>query len=204
VAEPSLLLWDIGGVVLSNAWDHVARKAAVQRFDLDASDLERRHERVVVEFETGRMDLERYLAETVFYVPRAFTRGDFVQFMHERSTPIGSVLSVARELRRRGGVLMAALNNESRELNEFRIQTFHLTDAFDLFLTSCYTGRRKPELAAYEHALELTQRAPHETLFLDDRPENIEAASRLGLSTILVQDPGRLAGELNAFGITAE
>jgi putative hydrolase of the HAD superfamily len=204
MAETSLRLWDIGGVVLSNAWDHAARAAAVQRFGLEGAEFERRHERVVVDFETGRMDLATYLSETVFYQPRSFTALEFDRFMREQSTPKPSALALAVELRRRGEVLMAALNNESRELNEFRIRTFQLTDAFDLFLSSCYTGHRKPEAEAYQNALQLTQRAPDEALFLDDRPENIEAASRLGLATILVEDPRRLVEELNAFGITAD
>ena len=202
--EPSLLLWDIGGVVLSNAWDHAARAAAVQRFELNPSEFERRHERVVDDFETGRMDLATYLTETVFYAPRTFGRRQFEDFMRERSIANEAVLALAVELRRRGDVLMAALNNESRELNEFRIRTFHLADAFDVFLSSCYTGRRKPDATAYELALQLTQRAPDEAVFLDDRPENIKVAARLGLGTILVEDPGRLAEELGALGITAE
>jgi len=204
VAEPTLLLWDVGGVILSNAWDHTARRAAVERFGLDATEFERRHERVVADFETGRVDLATYLSETVFYVPRSFTSDEFRRFMRERSTPHPSTLALAIELRRRGGVLMAALNNESLELNEFRIRTFRLAEAFDVFLSSCYTGRRKPEPDAYRYALQLTQRAPDEALFLDDRPENVEAAARLGLGTILVKDPDRLGEELRAFGITGD
>jgi putative hydrolase of the HAD superfamily len=204
VAERSLLLWDVGGVVLSNAWDHAARHAAVERFRLDGPEFERRHERVVAEFEAGRMDLGTYLLETVFYTPRSFSSAEFQRFMREQSVPRSSTLALATELRRRGHFLMATLNNESRELNEFRIRRFDLTKAFQLFLSSCYTGRRKPDADAYRYALELTQRAPDEVLFLDDRPENVEAAARLGLGTILVRDPARLPEELKSFGITAD
>ncbi len=204
MAEPTLLLWDVGGVVLSNAWDRTARNAAVTRFGLDGPEFERRHDQVVAEFETGRMDLGTYLSETVFHVPRSFSSEEFQRFMRAQSTANPSTLALAVELRRRGGVLMAALNNESRELNEFRIERFHLPEAFQLFLSSCYTGRRKPDADAYRYALQLTQRAPDEALFLDDRPENVEAAARLGLGTILVRDPERLAEELKAFGITAD
>jgi putative hydrolase of the HAD superfamily len=73
MAEPSLLLWDVGGVLLTNGWDHTARAAAVARFHLDPAEFERRHAGVDVAFETGQLDAATYLARTAFYVPRSFS-----------------------------------------------------------------------------------------------------------------------------------
>jgi putative hydrolase of the HAD superfamily len=203
VPEVSLLLWDVGGVLLSNAWDHDARRAAASEFGLDASELERRHEAVVEAFETGHLGLDDYLATVVFHAPRPFSAGAFRTFMFDRSTPRTSTLDLARSLHRRGGPLMGALNNESRELNEHRIASFHLREVLDVFLSSCYPGLRKPDPEAFRYALALTQRAPSEALFLDDRPENVEAAGRVGIRTLLVREPERLAEELTFYGITS-
>jgi putative hydrolase of the HAD superfamily len=199
----SLLLWDVGGVLLSNGWDHAARAAAAQHFGMDAEDFERRHQKFDAAFETDRIDGDAYLAATVFHVPRSFTPEAFRDFMRARSTGNAPALAAARTLREEGRYVMAALNNESRELNEYRIRTFHLTDVFDVFFSSCYTGYRKPDPEAYRFALRFTQRDPAESLFLDDRPENIEAAARLGLRTLRVQDPGRLREELALAGVAA-
>jgi putative hydrolase of the HAD superfamily len=98
---------------------------------------------------------------------------------------------------------MAALNNESRELNHFRIHTFRLTEIFHAFLSSCTTGRLKPDPDAYRHALEVIQRAPEESLLLDDRLENVEAAAHLGLRTVWVQDPEQIREELARAGVVA-
>jgi putative hydrolase of the HAD superfamily len=202
MAKVSVLFWDIGGVILSNAWDHAGRQAAASRFGLDAADLERRHERVVDAFESGRMDEEEYLSSTVFFAPRAFSQETFRKFMEERSVAFDSALATARALRSRGAYLMVALNNESRALNHYRIVTFHLKEVFQVFLSSCYTGRRKPDPDAYRNALELTQREPEESLLLDDRLENIEAAAHVGLRTLWVRDVSRLEEELTLAGIT--
>jgi putative hydrolase of the HAD superfamily len=199
--ELSLLLWDVGGVVLSNGWDHAARQAAAAQFQLDPVEFERRHQTVDAAFETGRLDWSAYLTATVFYEPRSFTPEAFRQYMCGRSTGNDRALAAARSLRREGKYVMATLNNESRELNEYRIRTFGLADVFHAFFTSCYTGHRKPELAAYRYALEITQHSPAETLFLDDRPENIAAAASLGLHTLEVRDPGRLPEELALAGV---
>jgi putative hydrolase of the HAD superfamily len=199
-----LLLWDVGGVILSNAWDHEGRRAAADQFGLDIGELERRHESVAADFETGKLDEEEYLSRTVFYVPRPFSREAFRKFMRDRSFVLGSSLQTARDLRDRGKYVMAALNNESRALNEYRIATFELEDVFHVFLSSCYTGWRKPDPEAYRYALDVTQREPEESLLIDDRPENVEAAARLGLRTLWVREPARLREELAGVGIVAE
>jgi putative hydrolase of the HAD superfamily len=203
MAEVSLLLWDVGGVVLSNGWDHRARAAAADRFGLDAGELERRHLTVDAAFETGRLDWAGYLSATVFYETRPFSPEMFRQFMLAQSTENRAALATARALRSSGRYTMAALNNESRELNDYRIRTFGLADVFHVFFSSCYTGLRKPDPAAFRYALDLAQRPAEEALFLDDRPENVEAAARLGLRTLKVQDPGRLREELAGVGVAS-
>jgi putative hydrolase of the HAD superfamily len=199
----SLLLWDVGGVILSNAWDHAGRQAAASHFGLDAEDLERRHEEVAADFETGRIEGAEYLSRTVFYAPRSFSRETFERFMRDRSVAFASPLATARKLREQGRYVMVALNNESRALNQYRIVTFGLAEIFHAFLSSCYTGRRKPDPEAYRYALEVAQHDPEESLVLDDRPENVEAAARLGIRTLWVRDPGRLEEDLALVGITA-
>lgn len=196
VPRISLLLWDVGGVLLSNGWDHRSRAAAAARFDLDPVGLERRHVGVEVDFESGRLSEDGYLDATVFYEPRSFSRDEFRAFIRARSTPNTAAIGVARALRAGGRYRLATLNNESRELNEYRIRTFGLAEIFDDFFSSCYTGRRKPDPAAYRAALDIAHRAPDETLFLDDRPENVAAADSLGIHTLRVHDPGRLREDL--------
>jgi putative hydrolase of the HAD superfamily len=203
MAKVSALFWDIGGVLLSNGWDREARDAAAARFHLDPEELEGRHGRAAEAFETGRLDLDQYLTETVFDVPRPFSRAEFVSFMQSRSLPHAAALACARAFRADGRYLMATLNNESRELNEYRISTFGLREVFPLFLSSCYTGRRKPDADAYRFALEVTQRAPDEALLLDDRRENVDSAAELGLRTVWVQDPDHVREELASAGIVA-
>ena len=201
MADISLLLWDVGGVVLSNGWDQHARAAAAERFGLDRAELERRHLLVEDAFETGRLDWAGYLSATVFYESRPFSPEAFRQFMLDQSRENPAALATARTLKMSGRYTMAALNNESRELNEYRIRTFGLRDAFHVFLSSCYTRLRKPDPAAFRFALDLAQRPPEEALFLDDRPENVAAAACLGLRTLQVRDPGQLREELVQIGV---
>jgi putative hydrolase of the HAD superfamily len=199
------ILFDIGGVLGTNGWDREQRAAAVTRFGLDADDFQYRHEETVGAFESGDISLDEYLDVTVFWTARPFTREAFRQFMFELSTPNAESIEVVRALRRsiRGKptrIRMATLNNESRELNEFRIDHFGLCALFDVFFSSCWLGVRKPTRVIYERVLGMTQADPASTLFVDDRQQNLAPAGALGMHTIHFRSAGQLAGELRDLG----
>jgi putative hydrolase of the HAD superfamily len=96
---------------------------------------------------------------------------------------------------------MASLNNESREINEYRIHTFHLRDYFQAFFSSCYLGVRKPEEQIYRLALEIAQREPEECILIDDRGLNLECAREIGMHTIQFKNVDQLRQDLAQQGI---
>ena len=197
----SAIFWDVGGVLLSNAWDHEQRARALAQFKLDEAEFADRHEMVVSAFERGKIGLGEYLERTVFYRPRSFSRETFKDYMFPLSQPFPDVLALARELASSRKYLMATLNNESTELNQYRIQTFGLRDIFSLFVSSCFVGLRKPEEEIYRLALELTQRPPEECCFIDDRALNLECARKLGMHTIQKKNADQLRQELRKLGV---
>ena len=110
-------------------------------------------------------------------------------------------LQIAQSLARSDKYLMATINNESTEINLYRIRTFGLREIFDLFVSSCFVGLRKPEEGIYKLALEVTQRRPEECCFVDDRPLNLDAASRLGMQVIRMENAGQLREDLKKLGV---
>ncbi len=193
------LFWDVGGVLLTNAWDHEERDVAVERFLLSKDEFETRHKEMVPLFEEGRLTLEEYLNRVVFYQPRTFSREEFKQFMFSLSKPKSQSLELARSLA--GKYFMGTINNESRELNQYRIQNFNLAEYFDVFVSSCYVGLRKPDERIYKLALDLTQHVAPECCFIDDRPANVEGAAKAGFATVLMKDPQQLRRDLQAIGV---
>ncbi len=198
------LFWDVGGVVLSNGWDHAAWEAACRRFGLEAEDFERRHRLAEEAFETGQMTLDGYLDAAVFYRPRGFSRAEFAAFLFAQSSQNDGALAALGEIAAPRRYLLATLNNESAELNLHRIRTFGLTRYFTAFLSSCYLGTRKPNEAIYRKALSITQRPAEQCIFIDDRPANLEPARRLGMRTIHFENPAQLRGALRDCGVRAD
>jgi len=199
------VLFDIGGVLGSNGWDREQRAVAVEKFALDGEDFQYRHEETVGAFESGQISLDEYLDVTVFWQPRAFSRDDFKRFMFSLSTPWADSLDVVRRLRQRirgrpTRVRMATLNNESRELNEYRIRYFGLCELFDVFFSSCWLGVRKPTRQIYERVLGMTQADPASSVFVDDREQNLAPARVLGMQTIHFTSADQLSRSLAGLG----
>jgi len=201
MAEITAIFWDVGGVMLTNGWDRHARQRAAEKFKLDWEDFEDRHELVASRFETGRMGLDGYLDRTVFYRPRDFNRDDFRDYMFAQSMPIEGTFDIVNRIARAGRYLLATLNNESRELNLFRIEHFGLRKYFSIFLSSCFLGVKKPEDEIFRLALDLSQRKPEECLFIDDRELNVECAARCGLQALRFRSAAQLDHDLRIAGL---
>jgi putative hydrolase of the HAD superfamily len=195
------IFWDVGGVLLTNAWDHTQRAAALEHFRLDDEEFHSRHEMVVSSFERGEISLDEYLERTVFYQNRPFTRDEFRDYMFTLSQPMPEVLAFARGLANSGKYFMGTINNESRELNLYRIEKYGFREVFRLFVSSCFVGLRKPESGIYRLAIEITQINPAECCFIDDRALNLECAAKLGMRTIQMQTLEQLREELQKLGV---
>ncbi len=197
----SAIFWDVGGVLLTNGWDRAQREKALEQFHLDREEFNDRHEMLVSSFERGKISLDEYLDRTIFYRSRPFTRDEFRQFMFALSQPKSDELALAQELSRSGKYLMSTINNESREMNLYRIEKFGLREIFDIFISSCFVGLRKPERDIYRLALEITQKVPAQCCFIDDRDLNLESAEKLGMQTIRMQTTEQLRQELRKLGV---
>ena len=199
--EINSIFWDVGGVLLSNAWDRSQRERALEQFNLDEAEFTDRHEMLVSSLERGKISFDEYLDRTIFYRPRPFAREVFKDYVFSLSQPHHEVLAVAEQLAKSGKYFMATVNNESKDLNQYRIQTFGLRDIFSVFVSSCFVGLRKPEEAIYRLALEVTQKSAENCCFIDDRALNLESARRLGMSTIEMHDVEQLRRELRKLGV---
>jgi putative hydrolase of the HAD superfamily len=195
------LFFDVGGVLLSNGWDRDARNLAVKTFGLDPADFDRRHDQCVADLEVGRLSLDQYLDRTVFYQSRPWPREAVAQFVRNQSAPKPDSLAFVGRLAQTSRYFMATLNNESRDLNDYRIEKFDLRRFFSAFFSSCYLGVAKPEEGIYRRALEITHRRPEECVFIDDRAPNVETARKCAMNGIVFRDVGQLQNELQGLGV---
>ena len=192
----------MGGVILSNGWGNASRKLAAEKFSLDFNELNDRHKLAFDAYETGKMSLHEYLQLTVFYTPRSFTPEVFMEFMYQQSQPLDDMLQFVQQLKQQYGLKVVALNNEGRELNDYRIRTFGLDKFFDAFVSSAFVQLRKPDKAIYSLALDIAFAKPEEVLYLDDRLMFIQVARSLGINAIHHTGLNSTKQELVRYGLT--
>ncbi len=175
------LFLDIGGVLLTNGWDHHMREEGARLFHLDLQEMNRRHAFMFDVYELGKISLDDYLNHVVFYEPRLFTIDEFKAFMFAQSRPYPEMIQFMREIKKRHHLRIVAVNNEGRELMDYRVRQFHLHEFIDFFICSSFVGLRKPDLEIYRLAIDLVQLPPEEIVYLDDRLLLVEIGRELGL-----------------------
>jgi len=197
-----VILFDVGGVLLTNGWDHRERATVIKQFGLDLAEFEARNQKTYDAWERDAIPVKAYLDATVFYEPRSFSQKEFFDAICAQSVELPDGASgVLKEVASTCNCLVGALNNEARETNDYRFEKFGLRDVFDVALSSCYVGLRKPEAAIYKRALDILGRPAERVLFIDDRAENVAGATGVGMKGIVFRGADALRAELAGLGV---
>ena len=195
------LFLDVGGVLLTNGWDHHARRRAVKHFKLDWAEMEERHNLNFATFEEGKLTLEEYLGRVVFYQKRPFTRAQFRRFMFAQSKPYPEMIELFAQLKTRHKLKIVVVSNESREVNAYRIRKFKLDGFVDCFVSSCFAHIRKPDSDIFRLALDIAQAPARQVLYIENTPMFVQIAEGLGIQSVLHTDYKSTCAKLASFGL---
>ncbi len=97
--QVTTLFLDIGGVLLTNGWDHNIRLHAAEKFGLNDHEMNERHHLTFDTYEAGKLSLDEYLNRIVFYQKRSFSREDFKKFMYDQSKAFPEMIELIRGLK---------------------------------------------------------------------------------------------------------
>ena len=195
------LFVDIGGVLLTNGWDHLARRRAAKHFKLDWVEMQERHGLNFETHEEGKISLKEYLDRVVFHQKRAFTRTEFQHFMFAQSKPCTEMIELVRNLKAKYGLKIVVVSNEARELNAYRIQKFKLDGFVDAFISSCFVRLRKPDADIFRLALDISQTPARQIVYIENTPLFVQIAEGLKIKSILHTHYQSTRAKLAAFGL---
>jgi len=198
------LFLDVGGVLLSNGWGHEFRKLAADHFQLNYTDMDYRHHLNMVTYEEGKLTFIEYLDRVVFYEKRSFTNDQFRDFIFGLTTPKSDMIELIQQLKMKYKLKIATVNNEGRELNEYRIQKFQLNQFVDFFISSCYVHFRKPDADIFRLALEVAQVPKEQVLYIEDLKMFTEVAEGLGIQSIQHENYTSTSKKLASLGLSLE
>jgi putative hydrolase of the HAD superfamily len=178
------LIFDFGGVLMKTV-DYAPRLAWDDRLGLPHGSVERvvHNSGTWRQAQTGQMLVEDYWqdvaatlkldAADLTALRRDFYAGDRLD---------AALVDLLRGYRA-DGFQIALLSNDSSELDA-KLQALGITDLFDPLVISAHIGVMKPDARAYEITLARLGRPAPETIFVDDMPANIAAASALGIHAL--------------------
>jgi putative hydrolase of the HAD superfamily len=195
------LFLDVGGVLLTDGWDHHARKRAARHFKLEWTEMEDRHQLTFDTYEEGKLTLEEYLGRVVFYEKRPFTQVQFRRFMFAQSKPYPRMIELVRKLKTKYGLKTVVVSNEARELNCHRIRKFKLDGFVDAFISSCFVHVRKPDADIFRLALDIAQAPARQVVYIENTPMFVQVAQGLGIRSILHTDYKGTSARLASFGL---
>lgn len=197
----SCLFVDIGGVLLSDGWNHHIRERTAAAFKLNWDELEERHHLNFNLYEEDKLTLEDYLARVVFHRPRPFTPAQFRDFMFAQSQPFPEMIALVARLKIRHGLKVVVVSNEAREINAYRIQKFKLDQVVDFFISSCYVHLRKPDKDIFKLALDVAQVPAERIVYIENTALFVEVAASLGIRSILHTDYPSTCARLIELGL---
>jgi putative hydrolase of the HAD superfamily len=195
------LFLDIGGVLLTDGWDHHARRRAARAFGLALAPMEERHHLTFETYEEGRLTLEEYLDLVVFDEKRPFTRAQFRRFMFAQSKPHLEMLALVSRLKRAHGLKIAIVSNEGRELNAYRSRQFKLDEIVDVFVSSSFVHCRKPDTRIFALALDVAHVSADRVLYIDDNAMFVRVAKGLGIRGLCHTGLESTRSELSSLGL---
>jgi len=198
------LFLDVGGVLLTNGWDHHARRRAAKYFKLNWADMQERHELNFEIHEEDKITFKEYLDRVVFWRKRPFTRAAFGHFMFAQSQPATAMIDLVRDLKAKYRLKVIVVSNEAREVNAYRIRKFKLDEFVDAFVSSCFVRLRKPDAAIFQLALDVAQMPARQIVYIDNTPLFVQIAEEFGMRGLLHTDFKTTSAKLAAFGLKQE
>jgi putative hydrolase of the HAD superfamily len=180
--EITTLFLDIGGILLTDGWQHESRKRAAEAFHLDLSEMEDRHHLTFDTYEQGKLT-------------------QFRRFMFAQSKSYPEMIELVRRLKTKHGLQIIVVSNEARELNAYRIRKFRLDRFVDAFVSSCFVHLQKSDADIFRLALDIAQAPVRQVLYIENTPMFVQIAEGLGIRSVLHKDYKSTRAQLAAVGL---
>jgi glucose-1-phosphatase len=189
------VVFDIGRVLIDFSFERAFSAAAVHA-NLHPKEIRARlfgegdfagqdRERDVVEFECGRIDAKEFHARVERQLNCVFPYPSFVEAWNCIFTgEIEPTLEILNTLRQRGHVKVGILSNTNQLHMDYLRQRMPVFGELGHVYASHEIGCRKPDAESYHHVLKAMNVEPQRTVFIDDLPDNIEAARKVGMHAI--------------------
>jgi FMN phosphatase YigB (HAD superfamily) len=195
------IIFDLGKVLVDFDYTIAARKIAA-RSSQAPKDLHAflGSSPLLVEYESGRLARQEFFDSVCHAVGFHGSLEEFSGYFADIFSEIPPMIALHAELRRRGLKTFIFSNTNDLAVEHVR-RSFPFFANFDGYIFSHEVGGMKPQPEIYAAMEAMTGRRGADLIYIDDRPENIEAGQARGWRTILHETPEKTRLALTAFGV---
>jgi FMN phosphatase YigB (HAD superfamily) len=188
---PQVVVFDLGKVLVGFDY-RIAHRRIAARSRVTMEEVRRFVEEssLLLRFETGAMTARDFYREAVAATGFVGSYNEFALAFGDIFVPIPVLIEAQASLRQRGVPTFIFSNTNELAIRHIR-QQFAFYHNFDGYILSYEHGAMKPEAALYAVVERVTCRRGGELLYIDDRPENVDAGRTRGWQVILQDNPER-------------
>lgn len=196
--EITTIIFDLGGVVLTNDWHFDCPEkfqAYSDYFGVSYDDMERGWKAAWPAFKIGK------ITEEDFWKTFLQTAGAKIieiekakQLWRKYQKPIENMLDLLSKLKE--NYRLAALATIGREWIDYKRKVFKLNDYFDVIISSGYFGFTKPDPRIYRFIIKELEVKPRQCLYVDDQLSLLSPAKLMGMKTIYFRGQKKLEIQL--------
>jgi FMN phosphatase YigB (HAD superfamily) len=203
MSELKTLIFDLGGVVLSEDDSVLFQSDFLNTFNINASTVAEGWRAGWNDFKIGKITENMFwdiLLKTAGAHPIDITKAKNLWRNHAYEND--HMFSLLKNLQKY--YTLGVLSNIGKEHFDYKWKHFNLDRYFTFFVASGYEAIAKPDLAIYELLLKKIGIPSQECLFIDNLERNLLPAKQLGMKTILFQTQNKLETQLRSMGIRYE
>jgi putative hydrolase of the HAD superfamily len=203
MTRPEVVVFDLGKVLLDFDYAIAAKNLA----PLSGSNAEVIHKFInqsplLFRYETGLMTTDEFFEEFRAETKFSDTSERFAELFGNIFTPMEPMIALHARLKQKK--IPTFIFSNTNELGIRHIRRAHPFFAgFDGYIFSYEHAAMKPQTKLYEVVERTTNRQGSQIVYIDDRPENIEAGAGRGWQVILQESPEKTMAALNALGLPA-
>ena len=195
-----VVISDLGGVVVEFNADHIVHQMA-QLVGRSFDEVQQAvyDKELLLPFELGRVSPQAYYEGLTQRLKLPWTFEQFARAWNNIFIENRDVTGMLERLRKRH--TLVALSNTNALHIEYIKQSFPALACFSHWIASCDVGFRKPDPQIYQLALQRAGVRASEAIYIDDRPELVEAGRAVGLTAIRFESGPQLEQDLRAAGL---
>ncbi len=199
--KPSIVVFDLGKVLVDFDYSIAGRRIAAQT-NLTPADVQKflDHSPLLYRFETGLMMQQEFFDEVRQHTGFRGGFEEFASYFADIFWEIPPMIELHAALRRKGIPTYILSNTNDLAMVHIR-RNFPFYANFDGYILSYEVKAMKPDAKIYEALEEMSGKRGADILYLDDRPENVDAGAARGWQVILQTDPAKSRAAIAQLGL---